>query len=317
MYYNDQKNEERQDPLYVGPEGKLKILLVDDQPIHIQVLFEILGLEYQVFMATSGDQALKICQDNPPDIILLDVQMPGMDGFELCTELKRNEQTSTIPVIFLTGQNSPEHETQGLELGAVDFISKPVNPAIVKARVKTHLTMKMQAEIMRLFLDGMTGVYNRPYFDQQLNNEMARAQRKDSPLAVMKLDIDFFTRYNDRYGHLAGDERLRQIVKAFRGGLRRSTDLLARYGGGTFACLLPETDYVAAMLLATELQQVVRKLNIPHEGSDIAKCVTISVGVAVWAGSNTSSINTLLSHADGQLYKAKVEGRGRVYGCTV
>ena len=143
--------------------GKPKLLVVDDQPINIQVMHQIFADDYQVFMATSGAQALHICQVNPPDLVLLDVVMPQMDGFAVCSWLQAQEETRNIPVIFVTAHNDPAQETHGLSLGAVDFIAKPVNPAVVRARVKTHLTLKFQSDLLRqlVFMDGLTGVFNR------------------------------------------------------------------------------------------------------------------------------------------------------------
>jgi diguanylate cyclase (GGDEF)-like protein len=299
--------------------GKPKLLLVDDQPINIQVLHQIFAADFQVFMATSGVQALAICKSNPPDLVLLDIVMPGMDGFEVCTQLKADDTTRNIPVIFVTAHRDADQETHGLDVGAVDFISKPVNPAVVRARVKTHLTLKLQSDVMRklVFLDGLTGVYNRRYFDQQLAVELARAVRNASPLALIMLDVDFFKRYNDRYGHQAGDDCLRKVAMTLKEGLRRPADLVARYGGEEFACILPETAFDDAMTIARELEQRVRGKNILHEDSEIAKVVTISLGVAGWTAQAAVEVSAVLAAADAQLYAAKHGGRGKTCGAFV
>lgn len=301
---------------YAAPHPKPRLLVVDDQPINIQVLYQVFGAEYQVFMATSGAQALEMCKKNQPDLILLDIVMPDMDGFEVCAKIKENPETRAIPVIFLTALNDAAEETRGLELGAVDFIAKPVNPAVVQARVRTHLTVKKQSDILRelAFLDGLTGVYNRRFFDQQLQVELARSIRTGNPLALIMLDIDYFKRYNDHYGHQAGDECLRQIALALKGCLRRPADLLARYGGEEFVCILPETDFDAALDLAASMEQTVRRLQIPHAGSEMAAIVTISLGVAGRGNDRLDSVETLMVVADKQLYQAKAAGRGRVCG---
>jgi diguanylate cyclase (GGDEF)-like protein len=300
-------------------KGKPKLLLVDDQPINIQVLHQIFAADFQVFMATSGAQALAVCKSNPPDLVLLDIVMPGMDGFEVCTRLKADETTRDIPVIFVTAHTDAEQETHGLDVGAVDFISKPVNPAVVRARVKTHLTLKLQSDVMRrlVFLDGLTGVYNRRYFDQQLSIEVSRSVRNKSPLALIMLDVDFFKRYNDRYGHQAGDDCLRQVALCVKGGLRRPADLVARYGGEEFACILPETDFSSAMAIAIDLEQRVRATNIPHADSEVASVVTVSLGVAGWEAGATGDAVALLAQADLQLYQAKHAGRGQACGATL
>jgi diguanylate cyclase (GGDEF)-like protein len=245
--------------------------------------------------------------------------MPDMDGFEVCTQLKADEATRNIPVIFVTAYTDAEQETKGLDVGAVDFISKPVNPAVVRARVNTQLTLKFQSDVMHklVFLDGLTGVYNRRYFDQQLDMEMARAVRNQSPLTLIMLDVDFFKRYNDHYGHQAGDDCLRQVAQAIRSGLRRPADLVARYGGEEFACILPETSFDDAMLIAAELEQRVRALDIPHAHSDAAQVVTISLGVAGRTGHTPGDASALLTQADTQLYQAKHAGRAQVRGVMI
>ncbi|MFY8044833.1 MAG: diguanylate cyclase, partial [Rhodoferax sp.] len=256
--------------------GKPKLLVVDDQPINIQVMYQAFASDYQVFMATSGEQALSIFKSNPPDLILLDVVMPGMDGFEVCKQLKSQEETTNIPVIFVTAHNDAAQETHGLSLGAVDFIAKPVNPAVVRARVKTHLTLKFQSDLLRklVFLDGLSGVFNRRYFDQQLAVEFARAARSNSPLSLILLDVDFFKLFNDRYGHQAGDDCLRMIAMGLKAALKRPADLVARYGGEEFACILPDTSYQDALVIARELEQRVRKLAIAHDSSTVGQVVT-------------------------------------------
>ena len=301
---------------YPVQERKPRLLVVDDQPINIQMLYQIFGADYQVFMATSGQQALAMCQKNLPDLILLDIVMPEMDGFAVCSQLKAQPETEKIPVIFLTALNDAEQETHGLELGAVDFISKPVNPAVVRARVKTHLMLKQQTDLLHqlVFLDGLTGVYNRRYFDQQLEIELARSLRTGDPLSLIMFDIDYFKRYNDHYGHLAGDECLRQIALALKGHLRRPADLLARYGGEEFVCILSETSFEAAMELAIGMEQRVRALQIAHLGSEMSPDVTISLGVTGRSGEAPCTVAALLAKADAQLYRAKAAGRGRVCG---
>ena len=312
MFYDDASIASLLDSSPVKP----KLLVVDDQPINIQVMNRIFSAEFQVFMATSGAQALTICQKNPPDLVLLDVVMPGMDGFEVCTRLHNDETTRNIPVIFVTAHSDAAQETRGLEAGAVDFISKPVNPAVVRARVKTHLTLKLQSDLMRrlVFMDGLTSVYNRRYFDKQLAMEMARALRNQSPLSLIMLDVDFFKRFNDHYGHQAGDDCLRQIAATLKASLRRPADVVARYGGEEFACILPETDFNDAMALARELEQQVRNQGIAHVYSETAPVVTISLGVAGRYASAPGDADALLAAADAQLYKAKKAGRGRVCG---
>lgn len=300
------------------PAARARLLVVDDQPINIQVMNQIFADQYQVFMATSGQQALDFCHRTPPDLVLLDIVMPGLDGYEVCTALKAAPDTCDIPVIFVTAHTDAAQETRGLEVGAVDFISKPVNPAVVRARVKTQLTLKCQSDLLRrlVFLDGLTGVFNRRYFDQQLATEMARAMRAQKPLALIMLDVDFFKRFNDHYGHQAGDDCLRQVAQTLKATLRRPADLVARYGGEEFACVLPETEFAQAMKMARELEANVRHRAMPHIDSDVAPVITVSLGVAGFTATATASgdATTLLALADAQLYQAKASGRGCVRG---
>lgn len=307
------------DALLDSTHGKPKLLIVDDQPINIQVMHQVFGADYQVFMATNGEQALTLCKANPPDLVLLDVVMPGMDGFEVCTQLKANPDTRNIPVIFVTAHSDAAQETHGLSVGAVDFISKPVNPAVVRARVKTHLTLKFQSDILRnlVFLDGLTGVFNRRYFDQQLGVEWARAARNHSPLSLIMVDVDHFKLFNDRYGHQAGDDCLRQVAQTLKTGLRRPSDLVARYGGEEFACILPETGFDDAMAMAQEMQRMVRSHKIPHALSQCGGVVTASLGLATRTVQSGGNAVALVGLADTQLYLAKDGGRGQVCGAKL
>jgi diguanylate cyclase (GGDEF)-like protein len=303
-------------PPFAPGSTRPKLLVVDDQPINIQVMHQLFVSDCQVFMATSGLQALAVCKDKLPDLVLLDVMMPGMDGFEVCQRLQADEATRNIPVIFVTAHDDAAQETRGLELGAVDFISKPINAAVVRARVKTHLTLKFQSDLMRnlVFLDGLTGVYNRRYFDHQLAKEMARSARSGAPLALIMLDVDFFKRYNDRYGHQAGDDCLRTIALTLKDCVRRPGDVVARYGGEEFACILAETGFDAALAMACELERRVRGKNIAHDASDAASVVTISLGVAGPGVPACRDASELITLADAQMYRAKAEGRGRACG---
>ncbi len=290
-----------------------RLLLVDDQPVNIQALHHVFSSDCQVLMATNGSQALALCRERQPDLVLLDVQMPGMDGFELCAQLKADSTLSHIAVIFVTASSEPEEETRALEAGAADFISKPFNPAVVRARVRAQLTIKLQADLLRemAFVDGLTGVHNRRHFDERIAAEEQRAQRGRNGLAVLLCDVDFFKRYNDSYGHLAGDDCLRRVARALKSCLHRPADVLARYGGEEFGCVLPETDLAGALGVAQKMEAAVRALNTPHAQSDVAKVVTISLGVAVLAAGGRCESGALVSLADEQLYLAKASGRAQ------
>lgn len=293
---------------------KRRLLLVDDQPINIQALHQLFAGDHQVLMATNGAQALKVCAEMQPDLVLLDVQMPGMDGFEVCRRMQSDPAMRDIPVIFVTAHSDGEAETHGLAMGAVDFISKPFNPAVVRARVKTHLTLKAQSDQLRqlAYLDGLTGVYNRRHFDAQLPIEYQRCIRSGGELAVLLVDVDHFKRYNDAHGHLAGDDCLRQVAQALKQALRRPGDLCCRYGGEEFVALLPDTDLAGAITVGESLLACVRDLALPHLGLDPGERVSVSVGAAACRPVLGGAATALLNAADQQLYAAKQAGRARV-----
>ncbi len=296
-----------------------KLLVVDDQPINIQALYQAFSADHQVFMATSGEQALALCASKQPDLVLLDVMMPGMDGHEVCRRLKADPATRNLPVIFVTAHNNEAAETLGLELGAVDFISKPINPKIVRARVKTHLTLKAQSDLLRewVYIDGLTGAYNRRHFGERLAAEWGRAARHNTVLSLVLLDVDFFKRYNDRYGHQAGDDCLRRVAAVLKACVKRSCDLVARYGGEEFVCMLPDTEHPGAIQVAKRIGQDIFAQQIVHADSSVAPVITVSLGVCSRRKDAPGSAATLLHGADAQLYAAKERGRHQVCGAEL
>ena len=298
------------------PARKPRLLVVDDQPVNIQALYQAFAADHQVLMATGGEQALALCASQQPDLVLLDVVMPGVDGHEVCRRLKADGATCDIPVIFVTAHSDEAAETLGLALGAVDFISKPINPAIVRARVRTHLTLKAQSDLLRqwVYIDGLTGVHNRRHFDERLAAEWGRAVRHGTPLSVLLLDVDFFKRYNDHYGHQAGDDCLRQLATTLKSCVKRPGDLVARYGGEEFVCLLPDTNLQGALELAQQLGDAVAALKLPHAVSDVAAVVTVSAGACTKRDKAVGSAAALLREADAQLYIAKSRGRNQASG---
>jgi diguanylate cyclase (GGDEF)-like protein len=304
-----------------GPQPTLgkdrpRLLVVDDQTVNIQTLFEIFHRDHEVFVATSGKQGIEMAQRSSPDLILLDVVMPDMGGLEVCRLLKHDPETRDIPIIFITAQDSPEDETRGLEAGAVDFITKPVNPSIVRARARTHLTLKAQADQLRsmAFIDGLTGVANRRRFDEVLKAEWFRCRRHKMSLALFMVDIDYFKKYNDMYGHQAGDVCLQKVAGILKEHLGRSYDLVARYGGEEFVCLLPGIEMSGALDKAQKMAQALFELSLPHAASKTAPVVTFSLGVAVTIPGPDRQPDELVAAADAQLYKAKGNGRNQVCG---
>jgi diguanylate cyclase (GGDEF)-like protein len=293
---------------------KQRILLVDDSRLNNQIMKDILSNDYDMLVSVSGEEALAIAASESIDLILLDVEMPGMDGYEVCRRLKKNPYTKNIPVIFVSAANDVQHETEGLEMGAIDYIIKPSNPAIIKARVKNHLELKKYRDILERIslIDGLTSIANRRHFDQTLEKEWIRALHKGDIISLALVDIDFFKKYNDCYGHLAGDKCLQMVGSILKESLYRASDLAARYGGEEFVVLLPSTTQAEALMILERIRSNVEELRIPHEMSEVAEHITVSIGVAsIWPGSDKVS-SDLIRQADAALYQAKNSGRNRV-----
>jgi len=290
------------------------VLIVDDTPANIEILSEVLDNAYEVLFATNGQDALNIAFDQNPDLILLDVMMPEMDGYEVCTRLKQDPRTRGIPVIFVTALDQEGDETKGLQLGAIDYFTKPIQPPIVQARVRNHLELKRYRDFLENLsaTDGLTGISNRRRLDEVLAIEWRRAKRNQTPLSLILMDIDLFKTYNDHYGHLAGDDCLRQLARAIAQCVRRPTDLVARYGGEEFACLLPDTDTDGALLVAKQMWANFNSLNIPHAYSPVADHVTQSLGVATLIPLAGQPLFDLIRRADEFLYVAKRNGRNQI-----
>ena len=291
------------------------VLVVDDERINLEILRTVLKDMCTVRGAINGEQALKAARlDPPPDLILLDIQMKGMDGYEVCRRLKSDPLTRHIPVIFVTGKDQEDDETMGFDVGAVDYINKPIRPAIVRARVKLHLELKKERDYhaRASSIDGLTGIPNRRHFSEYSENELHRARRNQKSLAVAMLDIDFFKLFNDNYGHLAGDECLKQVAATIDHTLRRSADMAARYGGEEFVCLFPDTDEEGACVICDEILQAIRDLKIEHTFSKNADIVTVSIGCVARIPEQNDSMEDLIKQADERLYRAKKSGRNRV-----
>ncbi|QSX37678.1 diguanylate cyclase domain-containing protein [Shewanella sedimentimangrovi] len=290
---------------------RAKILVVDDQTINIMALNEVFKSDFDVLMALDGVSALEQARNQSPDIILLDVVMPGMDGHEVCRRLKSDPLTEDIPVIFVTSRTDGEDEASGFALGAVDYINKPINPVTVQARVRTQLAVKLQYQIIKnmALTDGVTGIGNRRRFDEALQTLWRQCMRDEQPLTLMLLDVDHFKAFNDHYGHLAGDECLAQVAQCIRQVLKRPSDLLCRYGGDELAALLPNTDLAGAEHLARLIQEQLIQQAIPHEHSTAAASVSLSIGLASQVPAAELDADKLLVLADQALYRAKHEGR--------
>ncbi len=295
-----------------------RILIVDDQALNIHAMHRMLsGARHELFMATSGEQALALCRDNPPDLVLLDAMMPGMGGMEVCRRLAADPATADIPVIFVTALSALDDEAKCWDAGCVDFITKPFHAQTLLNRVRVHLLFKQQADQLRelAWLDGLTGLCNRKRFDERLGEELRRCQRSGQPLSVVMIDIDHFKHFNDTYGHPAGDECLRAVAAVIGQTLRRSHDLAARYGGEEFVFLLPDTGFIGAEQMAQQVVQRVRALQHRHAGVE-AGIVTLSAGFAEWIPEAAQSPRALLERADRALYRAKADGRDRAVAAS-
>jgi diguanylate cyclase (GGDEF)-like protein len=305
-----------------------KILVIDDTPANISILNETLRHDYEVFFATSGAEGLKVAGELIPDLILLDIMMPEMDGFQVCRRLKGDDATARIPIIFVTSMVSQEEEARGLECGAVDYITKPISPPIVAIRVRNHLELTRRSLMLEALseelsrknrqlqqlarMDGLTGLANRRYLDETLDAEVRRAKRCDMQLSLILCDIDFFKRYNDHYGHQAGDDALRRIGGLLHRLFQRGSDFPCRYGGEEFAVILPDTDSEQAAHLAEVLRLAMCDEALPHAFSDAAGFVTLSVGVVSAHAAEGRTAQWFIGQADAALYRSKNDGRNLI-----
>lgn len=294
--------------------GPYTVLIVDDDRQNRTVLAELLKAEGRIVLAKNGEQALEKAAEHLPSLILLDILMDGMNGYQVMQRLKDDPQLRDIPVIFITALDSEVDEERGFNLGAVDYIFKPFRPSIVRARVRTQLQLIHQRLLLERLavLDGLTELGNRRRFMQVLEQEWRRCARQVCPLSLVMIDVDSFKAYNDHYGHLAGDEVLRRIARVLENGVQRPGDLAARYGGEEFALVLPEIDAAGAQMVAERIRRGVIELGMPHLHSLDAPCVTISMGGATIVPLQAELDERLLACADNRLYEAKRSGRNCV-----
>jgi len=319
---------------------RVNILIVDDKPGNILVLEGILEtLECNIITASSGNIALGLMLEYDFALVLLDVQMPEMDGFETATLMKGSERTKVLPIIFVTAISKEQWCIfKGYEVGAVDYLFKPIEPIVLKSKVKVFLELqeqkrllKKQAELLEIKvkelmdlkqvncylenlsnLDGLTGIPNRRYFDQIIETSWKNSMREQEHLALVMVDIDYFKDYNDNYGHLKGDDCLILVAKTLLSSIKRPIDFVARYGGEEFMAVLPDTDKEGALLVAERMRKGVEQLALTHEYSESAACVTISIGVAEIIPQPSDLILEFIKNVDTALYQAKLDGRNRV-----
>ncbi len=305
------------------------ILIVDDQPGNLRVLSAILeGQGYGVRKAISGQAAIEAIRARMPDIVLLDVNMPDMNGFQVCAYLKNDREFRDVPVIFVSGLSDVGDKLQGFQCGAVDYVTKPYQQEEIMARLVQNEELELEiAERKRVEIslqkanhklealalrDGLTQIANRRCFDMVLHQEWERAKREKTTLCLLMCDIDYFKKLNDAYGHQKGDDCLIRIAQAIRSTVKRPADMTARYGGEEFAILLPGTPLEGGVQVAAEIEQNLAALMLPHPASPTGY-VTLSIGVSCCAPGTDLLPEALIRSSDEALYRAKDEGRNRIF----
>ena len=290
------------------------LLIVDDEKHNRTLLTELLQDDYQIILAKNGVQALEKARERSPDLILLDVLMPEMDGLAVIRALKAGDATRHIPVIFVSALDSILDEERGLELGAVDYITKPFHPPIVRVRVRNHLQSVHQRRLLEqlAMIDSLTEIPNRRRYAEVYKLEWRRCLRNSKALSLIIVDVDHFKIYNDTYGHAAGDLVLKRVAKAIQSALKRPADFVARYGGEEFAVVLPEIDAGFAQQVAEAIRAAVQALAIAFPESATSPWVTVSLGGASWLPRHNEVDTELFGRADQCLYDAKRSGRNQV-----
>lgn len=294
--------------------SKPKLLIVDDDFINKEILSHGLQNDYQILTASSGNEALELADKALPDTILLDIVMPDMDGYEVCRRLKSNRRTLKIPIIFSTSKCTDEDEVLGLTMGASDYVTKPFNMALVRARVRNQVLLKQKTDLLEQLasVDGLTEIPNRRYFDEVFEQEWRRAMRNQYSVSVCMMDIDCFKQFNDNYGHMAGDDCLVAVARVLSTISNRAGDFIARFGGEEFVFVWPNCGDQQAQMMAEKARKAVMNLAITHEYSEVDKVITISAGLATTTPQHDESRKELLDKADELLYIAKQSGRNMV-----
>ena len=298
-------------------EKREKILIIDDSSVQADMLRSILEEDYDIVIAHTAEAGLRHARDGLFSLVLLDVIMPGMDGFDLLRKLQEEVVTKHVPVILITSLREAEYEERGLILGAVDYITKPYHPPIVRARVNTHVKLyRYRSQLERQsMVDPMTGVPNRRSYDLSCHSKWQEAIRFRQPVSLCMFDIDRFKAYNDTFGHPAGDKVICAVAETATSFLRRSTDFFARYGGEEFVAIIMGSNAKTALEQLKKIRQAVEDLHIPH-APEVGRWVTVSIGGVTVVPERGDSYDTYLKVADTMLYDAKRFGRNRVVWST-
>ena len=301
----------------------MKILVVEDSATLRQTLCAyIKHAGHEAVVAASGEEALQLVETFLVDLVFMDVEMPGLNGFETTKLMRESFGKHWVPIVFVTGMGDAASFEEGIEAGGDDYLIKPINPVVIKAKIRAlERISSMRDELNRLNnelealsrQDGLTQLCNRRYFEEQIEKQWQILKRSQESVAVLMMDVDYFKKYNDHYGHIAGDHCLQAVAGALKQSLRRPADIIARYGGEEFVALLPQTDLAGANTVAETLRQAVINLNLPHQASDVADMVTLSIGCATTNNVKGVTVAELIKQADRALYQAKSNGRNRVH----
>jgi len=294
------------------------VMVVDDEPLNITLVASILKtLECDIRAVKDGKHALELLHKlDHVDLILLDVMMPGISGFEVCEKIKKNPLTKNVPVIFMTALDDEDNEQKGLMLGAIDYIKKPFSISITKARIKNHLELKAYRDLLEQMtqIDSLSSIPNRRFFEVVYTQEIFRARRHGTALGCLMIDIDHFKKYNDHYGHPKGDEVIRAVAGAIKKSMTRAGDFCARYGGEEFVVILPATEIEGTCKVADSILKNVQDLHIPHEYSETSHEISVSIGCTSLDSLSLVSQASLVELADKNLYEAKRLGRNCMFG---
>jgi diguanylate cyclase (GGDEF)-like protein len=289
------------------------ILIIEDSPSFAAYLKDNLQDSYRVVIATKCREGIDMARDIIPDLVLLDIVMPDIDGYTACAELKTMERTKDIPVIFVSSLADVVDQRKGLDIGAIDYIVKPVDAEILRAKVRNHIEMRHQFNILEnmSLVDPLTGVGNRRLFEERLETELRRSKRAGQSLALFMIDIDFFKQYNDTLGHPEGDKCLFTVATTIKNTMKRAGDIVSRYGGEEFVIIAPDVTPESGKRIAEKIRKKIESLGINHPSSAVSQFVTVSVGVAVSNPNSPADRNTIVKKADDALYQAKNSGRNR------
>ena len=293
-------------------KAKPVVLVVDDDIATVKFIAEAIRDEYEVIFTLSAEKCFEKATTKPqPDLILLDIKMPSVDGFEICDKLKSTPDTQHIPIIFITSAKLEADQERAFEIGAADYINKPINIKILKARLKAHIRQSFDLKKLEALAltDVLTNVANRRKFNETLESDWKLAIRDKTHIALLMIDIDDFKRFNDHYGHPEGDKCLIAVANTLKECTDRPIDMVARIGGEEFVVLLPDPDLSGATFVAHRVINAIHKLAYPHIESRVSNDLTLSIGVCCMQPSINDDSELIIHAADKALYKAKHDGR--------